>query len=195
MTKLQNRFSQRFLNDIFTVDIPNESDARSEENSNSIKMKCMPNSYPNVIKSIDTMYKVFAQTFIDSRKEGTLNLFVCDFVQDANGRFHFLKIDEYATDMKPVCSENWKVSTKFIDRVQDKDRLFLESYQMCSAQILCKNPDYADFMKHLEASCRKHEAWHDEFTWRYPTIEYKHITKYKAEQRIGVDGHKSVHRI
>ena len=60
MTKLQNRFSQRFLNDIFTVDIPDDSEARSEENSNSIKMKCMPNSYPNVIKSIDTMYKVFA---------------------------------------------------------------------------------------------------------------------------------------
>jgi len=52
MTKLQNRFNERYLNDIFTVDI--------EDDENSIKMKCMPNSYSNVIKSIDTLYKVFA---------------------------------------------------------------------------------------------------------------------------------------
>lgn len=130
MTKLQNRFNERYLNDIFTVDI--------QDTENSIKMKCMPSSYSNVIKSIDTLYKVFAQTYIDSRSEGLLDLFVCDFLQDANGRFHFLKINEFQTDGKPVCSENWKISKKFIDRVQDSEKKILQGSQVCSAQILCK---------------------------------------------------------
>ena len=94
MTHIQNRFNARYLNDIFTVDI--------EDTESSFKMKCMPNSYSGVIKSIDTIYKVFAQTCLDSRTAGTLNHFVCDFVQDANGRFHFLKINEIQSDGKPV---------------------------------------------------------------------------------------------
>ena len=117
--KLQNRFSERYLQEIFTVDIG--------DTDNSLKMKCMPSSYSNVIKSIDTLYKVFAQSFIDSKTEGSLNHFVCDFVQDALGRFHFLKISESCTDGKPVCSDNWKVSTKFIDRIQENDKKMLQN--------------------------------------------------------------------
>ena len=45
-------------------------------------------------------------------------------------------------------------------------------------------------MKYLEKSCRKHEVWHSEHEWRYPKVQYKHITKYKAEQKINLVDHK-----
>ena len=59
--------------------------------------------------------------YIDSRTEGTLNEFVCDFMQDEAGRFYFLKIASFSTDGKPVCQTDWKVSTKFLNRVQEKE--------------------------------------------------------------------------
>lgn len=36
--------------------------------------------------------------YIDSKNEGTLNNFVCDFLQDQHGRFYFLKIHDFSTD-------------------------------------------------------------------------------------------------
>ena len=65
-------------------------------------MKCMPNSHPSVIKCIDTLYKFFSQIHIDSKTEGTLNKFVCDFIQDEFGHFHFLKIHDFGTDGNPL---------------------------------------------------------------------------------------------
>lgn len=32
--------------------------------------------------AIDNIYKVFSQMYIDSNKDGTLDKFVCDFLQD-----------------------------------------------------------------------------------------------------------------
>ena len=40
-------------------------------------------------------------------------------------------------------------------------------------------------MQFLEKSCKKHESWFDENTWKYPKVEFKHITKYLTEFRIG----------
>lgn len=52
--------------------------------------------------------------YIDSKTEGTLNEFVCDFLQDEAGRFYFLKIDSFSTDNKPVCQADWKLSSKYL---------------------------------------------------------------------------------
>ena len=110
--KIHQRFGIMYLRDLFTVDV--------EDKESSISIKCMPNSYSGAISTIDTIYKGFEQTYVDSKKEGRLNHFVCDFLQDENGRFHFLKISDYATDGKPVFTNDWKVSTKFTDRIRIK---------------------------------------------------------------------------
>ena len=48
--------------------------------------------------------------YIDSRKDVLFN-FVCDFLQDEYGRFHFLKIHEFNTCQNPIDQQDWKVST------------------------------------------------------------------------------------
>lgn len=50
--------------------------------------------------------------YIDSKNEGTLNYFVCDFLQDEHGRFTFAKIADFRTDGKPEHAQDWMVSTK-----------------------------------------------------------------------------------
>ena len=78
----------------------------------------MPNSYPSAVNTIATIYKVFSQTYINAREEGTLNEFVCDFLQDEQGRFHFLKIHYFETDRIPSFDHSWKISTNFVDLEQ-----------------------------------------------------------------------------
>mgnify|MGYP006923007113 CR=1 FL=1 len=46
----------------------------------SVSVKCMPNSYPHAVTAIDTIYKVFSQTYINAKEEGTMNMLVCDFL-------------------------------------------------------------------------------------------------------------------
>ena len=82
----------------------------------TIKLKCMPNSYPNAVSAIDAIYKAFSQMYIHASKEGTLNHFVCDFLQDENGRFFFVKISDFSTDGKPTYNHEWKVSTTFVKK-------------------------------------------------------------------------------
>ena len=67
------------MQSLFTVD--------AYADCESIKVKCMPNSYPNAVSAIDTFYKVFSQMYVDSKRDGQLNMFVCDFLQDSLGRF------------------------------------------------------------------------------------------------------------
>ena len=71
----------------------------------------MPNSYPKAVSAIDTFYKVFSQMYIDSKNEGTMSEFVCDFLQDDSGHFYFLKIHDFDTDGKPEYDQDWKIST------------------------------------------------------------------------------------
>ena len=52
----------------------------------------MPTAFKSALKSIEAIYKVFTQMFVDLKKDGTLNHFVCDFIEDEHGRFHFIKI-------------------------------------------------------------------------------------------------------
>ena len=52
MRKLHHRFGISYLRDLFTVDV--------EDKESSVKVKCMPNSYKNAVKLIDTLYKVFS---------------------------------------------------------------------------------------------------------------------------------------
>mmetsp|Transcript_20295 Transcript_20295/g.27447 ORF Transcript_20295/g.27447 Transcript_20295/m.27447 type:complete len:109 (+) Transcript_20295:96-422(+) len=101
------------LQSLFTVDAYNDYE--------SMKVKCMPNSYPSAVNAIDSLYKYFSQMYVDSQKEGTMNLFVCDFLQDACGRFHFLKVHDFDTDKKPTSAIEWKLSTKFVDRVKERE--------------------------------------------------------------------------
>ena len=79
--------------------------------TDTVSVKCMPNSYPHAVNAIDTIYKVFAQMYVDSKNEGTLNCFVCDFLQDEHGRFNFLKIHDFGADGKLVGNTDWKIST------------------------------------------------------------------------------------
>ena len=76
-------------------------------------MKCMPNSHPAALKGVNEVYKFFAQMYNDTRKLGSMNNFVCDFVQDEHGFFYFLKIHEFSMDGKAVNQKDWKVSTEF----------------------------------------------------------------------------------
>ena len=76
----------------------------------------MPGSYPNAVKSIDSIYKVFSQMYINAKNEGTMNMFVCDFLQDENGQFHFLKIQDFGTDGKPTFDHAWKLSSAYPNR-------------------------------------------------------------------------------
>ena len=79
------------LQSLFTVDT-------YAEDSETIRVKCMPNSYPNAVKAIEELYKNFSQMYVDSQRDGTLNMFVTDFLQDASGRFYFLKIHDFDFD-------------------------------------------------------------------------------------------------
>ena len=78
--------------------------------SNTIK--CMPNAYPQAMKSIDEAYKAYSQIYVDSSQDGVLNKFVCDFLQDEYGRFHFLKVARFETFGKPEHIVDWVISTK-----------------------------------------------------------------------------------
>ena len=126
-TKLHVRFNQGMMQDLFTVDCYGETE--------SIKVKCMPNSYPRAIDSIENIYKVFSQMYIES-KDGTLNQFVCDFLQDERGRFYFLKIHDYGTDGKPILENDWKVSTKFTEKGEAKRKAILAA-QVCTGRLIC----------------------------------------------------------
>lgn len=70
--KVHRRFTQDQLQGLFTVDSYGYDD--------SVKVKCMPNSYPQAITAIDTIYKVFSQTYINAKEEGTMNMLICDFL-------------------------------------------------------------------------------------------------------------------
>ena len=70
--KVHRRFTQGQLQGLFTVDSYGDDD--------SVKVKCMPNSYPQAITAIDTIYKVFSQTYINAKEEGTMNMLICDFL-------------------------------------------------------------------------------------------------------------------
>ena len=105
MHKLQQNFNQYVLSDLFSVDV--------FDKENCYAITCMPNSYEKVLNIIDTLYKVFAAAYVDQRKWGTLNKFICDFVQDSNGIFYFLKINDFSTDQKPIGTSDWKVSTDY----------------------------------------------------------------------------------
>ena len=60
------------MQELFTVDCYDET--------NTVKVKCMPNSYPHAVKAVDDIYKVFTQMYVDSKNDGTINNFVCDFI-------------------------------------------------------------------------------------------------------------------
>lgn len=128
--KVHSRFNQGTLQSLFTVD-PYELDE-------SMKVKCMPNSYPSAVRCIETIYKVFAQMYIDSKVMGTIDEFVCDFLQDEYGRFHFMKIHDFTTDGVPTCFNDWRVSTKFVDRVAEKEEKMIAN-QVCHAKLLCND--------------------------------------------------------
>ena len=75
--------------------------------------------------------------YIDLKKDGTLNHFVCDFLQDEHGRFHFIKINDFGTDGKPVQTGNWMISEK----LKEQDRLRQAAragVNKCEAKILCE---------------------------------------------------------
>ena len=121
-------------------------------------MTCMPNAYPNAIKAIDTIYKVFSQMYIDSKIEGTLNEFICDFLQDENGRFHFLKIASFSTDGIPVCNNDWKLSNKYLDRLKAKQDTIINK-QQCNAGFLCPDSGDSKLAKLFEQSCKARDFW------------------------------------
>ena len=111
--KIHHRFTQGQLQGLFTVDGYGYDD--------SVKVKCMPSSYPHALTTIDTIYKVFSQTYINAKEEGTMNHLVCDFLQDENGHFHFLKIHDFGADGKPIFKHDWRTSQKFTDRKLQED--------------------------------------------------------------------------
>jgi len=75
--------------------------------------------------------------YIDSRKEGTLNYFVSDFLQDEFGRFHFIKISDFKTDNMPVQTGDWIVSSTL--KEQDMKRKAAKAgSNTCNAQIICE---------------------------------------------------------
>ena len=93
-----------------------------------------------MLKSIDSIYKVFAHMNSDLRKDGLMDHFVCDFIQDVYGRFHFIKIADYRTDGKPVQGEDWIMSSKLKENDNRKMRKLAEN-QVCNAKILCAQQD------------------------------------------------------
>ena len=72
MTRIKSRFNLQYLCELFTVDV--------DDKETTSLIKCMPSSYKSALKSIDDIYQVFNQIYIESRKEGTLNYFVSDFL-------------------------------------------------------------------------------------------------------------------
>ena len=148
---------------------------------------------------------------MDSRKDGTLNQFVCDFIQDEHGRFHFLKISDFHCDGKPNNTLDWVVSTKQTD-IEQKKRERLAAKNECHAKLICeempqlkrsepkkaiawatiekkKTPDkkeykHAKLMEMFENSLRSFDMWYDGSEMVYPTQQRRHVTKYKEEINI-----------
>ena len=99
------------------------------DQQNTINVKCMPNAYPAAVNAIDSIFKAFSQSHFESR----LNTFVCDFLQDENGCFYFLKIHDFsATLAPPYENPGWKVSTRFVDRVKQQEDELVQN-QVCQA--------------------------------------------------------------
>ena len=65
-----------------------------------------------------------------------MNMFVCDFLQDENGHFYFLKIHDFGTDGKPIFNHDWKMSSKFTDLQKEKEQNMIDG-QVCQAKIIC----------------------------------------------------------
>ena len=76
--------------------------------------------------------------YVDSKSLGTVDEFVCDFLQDEYGRFYFIKIHDYTTDGVPTCHNDWRVSSKFVDRVAQKEENMIAN-QVCHAKLLCSD--------------------------------------------------------
>lgn len=56
--------------------------------------------------------------YVDSRKDGTLDYFVSDFLQDEFGSFHFIKISDFRTDGNPILPGDWVMSAKLKEEDQ-----------------------------------------------------------------------------
>lgn len=90
----------------------------------------------SVLKNIDEIYKFFSNMYFDSRKDGSLNRFICDFIQDEFGIFHFIKISAFSSDGKPVQSEDWVMSVKLKEEDNIK-KLARAGKNVCNANIIC----------------------------------------------------------
>ena len=93
--------------------------------------------------------------YIDSKIEGALNKFICDFVQDEKGRFHFLKISDFNTDKKPTFTFDWKISTKIVEEAREIMEKKLAT-QICRAEIICIHKPSKEY---FENSCKENGIW------------------------------------
>ena len=57
--------------------------------------------------------------------------------------------------------------------------------QVCCARIICGDKQFTNLIQSLEKTCKKYDCWYEQHRWKYPTIEYRHITKYMTEFRVG----------
>ena len=74
--------------------------------------------------------------YVDTKTYGTINKFVCEFLQDENGTLRFLKIADFDTDGKPYGFNDWKIS-KAYKKSYDKISKQME-FKPCEANIVCR---------------------------------------------------------
>ena len=73
--------------------------------------------------------------YVDTKKYGTINKFVCEFLQDENGTLRFLKIADFDTDGKPYGANDWKISKAFTNLSDKKNKP--TQVLPCEANIIC----------------------------------------------------------
>ena len=110
-----------------------------------------------------------------------MNTFVCDFLQDENGHFHFMKIHDFHTDGKPIFNHDWKMSAKYINHQKEKEEKMIQG-QVCEAKIICEDQVSSNL---LEKACLGADSWPGKRI--YGKIAIKHMTKYLKEVEIGKD--------
>ena len=69
--------------------------SESEKDEDVCFYKCMPSAFPTAVKMVDYVYNIYSQNYVKLSESGPIIDLVCDFVQDQDGRMHFLKIKEY----------------------------------------------------------------------------------------------------
>lgn len=116
---------------------------------NLAMMNCRPSAIQQAQLMTMDLFRLFSQYYLKIQRYGHVSQFVCDFIEDSNGLFHFLQVKSFECEgvlydwqlpfnpPKPN-KGNPLMSQEEIKEVEHQ-KFMQDLYSNCKAKIICKN--------------------------------------------------------